>query len=66
MKVRMIADVSGTRDGVDWPKRGELLEVPAAEGADLVAANLAVEHVEEPPVESAAASTTPKTTRGKA
>lgn len=60
MKVRMIADVSGTRDGQDWPKRGEVVEFPDSEAADLIAANIAVEHVEEPPVESAAASTTPK------
>ena len=43
MKVRMIADVSGTRDGKDWPKRGELVDIPDAEARDLIVARVAAE-----------------------
>jgi hypothetical protein len=35
MRVRMKTDVSGSRDGQPWPKRGESFEVSDAEGADL-------------------------------
>ncbi len=41
MKVRMIAAISGTRDGSDWPAAGETLECSNGEGADLIAAGLA-------------------------
>lgn len=64
-KVRMVADISGTRDGVDWPRRGEVLEVSDEEAKDLITARLAVDHKEkveaaEPgPVTSAAMDTTP-------
>lgn len=42
MQVRMVAAISGTRDGQDWPSIGETLTVPAEEGAQLCAAGLAV------------------------
>ena len=41
-KVTMLAKISGTRDGEDWPARGETLEVSANEAAALVANGLAV------------------------
>jgi hypothetical protein len=41
-KVTMLAKISGTRDGEDWPARGETLEVSADEAAALVANGLAV------------------------
>ena len=47
MKVRMLVDVSGTRDGETWPRRGAELTVPDAEGADLCSQGLA-EVVAEP------------------
>jgi|GEM_PF-2447663 len=37
----MKVDVSGTRDGVDWPARGEIADLPAHEAADLIRAGLA-------------------------
>jgi len=50
MRVRMLVEVSGTRDGERWPTKGGLLDVPASEASDLCAAGLAemapVEHVE--------------------
>jgi hypothetical protein len=49
----MLADVSGTRDGVDWPRRGTVAELPDGEARDLITAGIAAEHVEEPAVETA-------------
>lgn len=40
--VKMLTRVSGTRNGEDWPERGELLDVSADEAATLVANGLAV------------------------
>lgn len=41
MRVRMKIDVSGSRDGQPWPKRGETLDLPDDEGAKLCAAGMA-------------------------
>lgn len=41
MKIRMKADISGSRNGKPWPRRGGTVEVPDAEGAELCAAGLA-------------------------
>lgn len=41
MKVKMKIDVSGSRNGQPWPARGETVELPDAEGADLCAAGMA-------------------------
>lgn len=40
-KVKMVARISGTRNGADWPAPGEVADVPADEAAALVAAGLA-------------------------
>lgn len=53
MRVRMLVDVSGTRNGKRWPNRGSLLDVSAAEGSALVAAGIAERVSEAPRVESA-------------
>lgn len=41
MRVRMTVDVSGSRDGQPWPKRGETLDTSDIEGAALCASGLA-------------------------
>ncbi len=41
MKVRMVARISGARDGVEWPEPGEVLDVPAEEAASLIDSRLA-------------------------
>ncbi|WP_262059672.1 hypothetical protein [Streptomyces sp. STR69] len=41
MKVRITGDISGSRNGVPWPKRGETIELPDDEGAQLCASGLA-------------------------
>ena len=40
MRVKMLVQISGTRDGRDWPKPGTVVDLP--EGADLIASGLAV------------------------
>ena len=41
MKIRMKADISGSRNGQPWPRRGEIATLPKGEAADLCAAGLA-------------------------
>lgn len=41
MRVRMTGTVSGSRNGVDWPARGEELELPDDEGALLCQSGIA-------------------------
>lgn len=40
-KVKMKFQITGTRDGVDWPSPGETIDVPADEAASLVAQGVA-------------------------
>ena len=42
-KVRMLVQISGTRDGKDWPKIGEDLVTTAAEAEDLIKAGIAAD-----------------------
>lgn len=41
MRVKMLAGLSGTWDGNDWPARGEVADLPAAVAVDLVNAGFA-------------------------
>lgn len=41
MLIKMTANITGTRNGVDWPAPGETVDVPDGEAADLVAVGLA-------------------------
>lgn len=43
MRVTMRGDISGTRDGVDWPARGGFVDLPDDEAAQLVANGMAIE-----------------------
>lgn len=54
MRVRMLVSISGTRDGVEWPARGGLVDLPDAEAADMIRAGLAAAFVVEGEVETAA------------
>lgn len=53
MKIRMLVDMSGTRNGQRWPARGAALVLPDAEAAHLIAAGLAEEDHTTPQVETA-------------
>lgn len=43
MKVKMLVDVSGTRNGEAWPKRGEVADLPTDEAQHLVTVGMAEE-----------------------
>ena len=47
MRVKMTATVTGTRDGVDWPERGEELDVSDEEAKDLIHSGMAEPVVED-------------------
>lgn len=55
MRVRMKVDVSGTRNGQPWPRRGQVADVDDAEGAQLCHAGLAEPVAVAEPVETATA-----------
>ncbi len=42
MLVQLRVKITGTRDGMPWPNPGEVIDVPADEAADLIAARIAV------------------------
>lgn len=42
MRVKMKVDMSGTREGVPWPPRGTVLDLPAAEAQQYLDADMAV------------------------
>lgn len=54
MRVRMRVEMSGTRDGLPWPPKGQSVDLPDEEAAHLVAAGLA-ESESGPEVEEATA-----------
>jgi hypothetical protein len=60
MKVKLMQQISGTRDGDPWPAPGDVLVVSDDEGAQLCANGLAVPVAESPKPETRA-----KTTRKK-
>lgn len=41
MKIRMLVEMSGARNGQPWPRRGEVADLPTAEAAHLCAAGVA-------------------------
>lgn len=42
MKVEVIVQVSGTRDGVEWPSKGTVIDVDDEEAKGLIEAGIAV------------------------
>jgi hypothetical protein len=60
MRIRMNVDMSGTRNGRPWPKRGEIADLPSGEAMRLCASGIAEEVAEPetrkaPPAETAVA-----------
>lgn len=49
MRVKMKVDMSGTRDGVPWPPRGTVIELPDAEAQQYLDADMAVPAGKEAP-----------------
>ena len=73
MRIRMKQTISGTRNGEEWPARGEIADIPTGEAQHLVASGIAEEVTDtegqEPQVETAAAPATAEkrpATTGKA
>ncbi|MET8172846.1 hypothetical protein [Streptomyces clavifer] len=54
MKIRMLVEMTGTRDGQPWPAKGREADLPTAAAAHLVASGIA-EEVRAQPAEEAAA-----------
>jgi len=57
MIVTMRRQISGTRDGVDWPAPGETIDVPDDEAAGLIALGHAEADGVEPPADAIDRST---------
>lgn len=53
MKVRLIVELSGARNGQPWPGRGEVVDLPADEAQELVVSRIAEPVAEEPQPETA-------------
>ncbi|MEU0397946.1 hypothetical protein ABZ208_35375 [Streptomyces sp. NPDC006208] len=49
MRIRMLIEMTGTRDGQSWPKKGDEAELPTAQAAHLVASGVAEQVDEEQP-----------------
>lgn len=43
MKVKLVVQLSGTRDGADWPPVGSVVDLPDVEARNMVDAGIAVE-----------------------
>jgi hypothetical protein len=41
VKIRMTVDISGTRNGVDWPRRGAVVDLPDDEARGYVESGMA-------------------------
>lgn len=54
MRVVMLTQISGFRDGVEWPPAGSAIDVPDHEAADLIHAGYAEEAPDAPTPDPAA------------
>lgn len=43
MKVKLAMSLSGSRDGVPWPERGSVVDLPDGEARDMLASGVVVE-----------------------
>ena len=64
MKIKLKVSISGTRDGVEWPPVGGMVDLPDLEAAQMIVAGLATELA--PEVETAVADTSGVSTRRRA
>ncbi|MFF5421804.1 hypothetical protein [Streptomyces misionensis] len=55
MRVRMKVSISGTRDGAEWPAKGEEADLPEEEAAQLLRDGRAEPVADAPEVETATA-----------
>lgn len=66
MLVKMKSDISGSRDGKPWPRRGFTIELPEMEARELIAEGMAEVAPATPPVEAAVVSTEPAAEQAEA
>jgi hypothetical protein len=66
VRVRLLASISGSRNGVDWPPPGVIIDLPDAEGADYCASGLASPVASTGKVEKAVAAKADVETRAEA
>lgn len=55
----MLVSLSGTRNGVDWPQRGEVIDLPNEEAVKAINSGLAEAVSDEPKVEAAVVESKP-------
>jgi hypothetical protein len=48
VRVKMKVDMSGTREGVPWPQRGTVIDLPDTEAQQYIDADMAVPAGKEP------------------
>ncbi len=53
MRVKLLVDISGSRNGEPWPQRGEVMNLPDAEAVDMLNARMAEAMPEVQKVEAA-------------
>lgn len=47
MKIRLRVDISGSRDGTPWPRRGEVVDLPQDEAVHMCSNGMAVPVVDD-------------------
>ena len=61
----MRVTISGTRDGVDWPRAGSVVDLPESVAVDLLNAGLAGPAADAEPERAVAAGPVEKAVRGR-
>lgn len=57
MRVTLLVSISGTRNGLDWPPAGSVVDLPADEAEGMIACGHAVAPKDAPKVEAATVDT---------
>lgn len=63
MKIKLLVDVSGMRNGVDWPGRGAVVELPEDEARSMIRSGMGAESEgdDDVMIESAVVTEEPET-----
>lgn len=63
MRVRLLVSLSGTRNGVEWPTKGNTIDLPEQEARDMIHAQQAIPDADFRHAETAVAPSLPVETR---
>lgn len=55
MRIKLLVDLSGMRNGIDWPKRGTVVDLPEDEARSMIRAGMGAESEDDVMIESAVA-----------